>query len=59
MVGNVESLVASSLGVEDAWLRKLVDVVDVGHTKKGLKPKRKCQKRTEEKKKFLKNLPWR
>ena len=43
-------MVASSLGVDDAWLRKLVDVVDVGHTKKGLKPKRKCQKRTEEKK---------
>ena len=36
-------MVASSLGVDDAWLRKLVDVVDVGHTKKGLKPKRKCQ----------------
>ena len=45
---------ASSLGVDDALLRKLVDVVDVGHTKKGLKPKRKCQKRTEEKKNLLK-----
>ena len=49
-------MVASSLGVDDALLRKLVDVVDVGHTKKGLKPKRKCQKRTEEKKNLLKNL---
>ena len=49
-------MVASSLGVDDALLRKLIDVVDVGHTKKGLKPKRKCQKRTEEKKNLLKNL---
>jgi len=55
-LGKVESLVASSLGVDDALLRKLVDVVDVGHTKKGLKPKRKCQKQTEEKKNLLKNL---
>ena len=44
-------MVASSLGVDDALLRKLVSVVDVKHTKKGLKPKRKCQKRTEGKKK--------
>ena len=49
-------MAASSLGVDDALLRKLVDIVDVGHTKKGLKPKRKCQKRPEEKKKILKNL---
>ena len=51
--GNVKSLVASSLGVYDALLRKLVDVVDVGHTKKGLKHKEEMPKRTEEKEKFL------
>ena len=50
--GNVESLVASWLGVEDAVLRKLVDVVDVGHTKKGLKPKRKCQNESRKRKNF-------
>ena len=45
-------MVASSLGVDDAWLRKRVDVVDVGHTKKGLKPKRKCQNEPRKRKKF-------
>ena len=53
--GNAESLVASSLGVDDALLRKLVDVVDVEHTKKGLKPKRKCQNEPR-KRKFSENL---
>ena len=49
-------MVVSSFGIDDALLRKLISVVDVKHTKKGLKPKRKCQKRTEEKKNLLKNL---
>ena len=31
---------ASSLGVDDALLRKLVDVIDVAHTGKGLKQQR-------------------
>ena len=50
---------ASSLGVDDAWLRKRVDVVDVVNTKKVLKPKRKCQNEPRKiRKKFaLKNLP--
>ena len=37
-------------------LRKLVDVVDVGHTKKGLKPKRKCQNEPRKKKKIRPNF---
>ena len=51
-------MVASSLGVDDAWLRKRVEVVDVVHTRKGLKPKRKCQNEPRKKEKFaLKILP--
>ena len=46
-------MVVSSLGVDDALLRKLVDVVDVGHTKKRLKPKRKCQNEPRRNKKKM------
>ena len=49
-------MVASSLGVDDALLQKLVEVVDVWHTKKGLKPKRKCQNEPRKKKTFLQKL---
>ena len=47
---------ASSLDVDDAWLRKLVDVVVVEHTKKGLKQQRRIAKTNRGKEKFLKNL---
>ena len=46
-------MVASSLGVDDALLRKLVDVVDVWNTPaKDPNNKGELPKRTEEKKNF-------